>query len=292
MGKANRIKSDLEDMGSLIEIIQILKDVASNHFYNTAKRKEKLEEFAIAFTDFFRMVSLSDATSSLVSPDVDATAVLLLTSEGGFMAEMTAKVVKAGLNEQEKYDVSEYLVIGRKGYEKLQLAAPEKKITKIPPGETAVEEIGLYATALQAKDYIIQQAKDKKLGRLFAVYPRARSLNLIKPYTIKLLPSEELLTKQYEIKDTIEKVLVESEVDDVIDYLAEMWLTCRIFEMMEDCVIAGFAAQSQQLESSLERMKKDKKGLIMGFRKAKKGDIDKSLREVFTAKTMSRGGRR
>jgi len=289
VSKTARIKSDLDDVTELVQIIQILKDVASNHFYNCAKRKEKLEEFAICFTDFFRMVSLAEAKSPMVNPQVEKTAILPITSEGGFMAEMTAKICKAAIAEEEKYEVEEYIVIGHKGYEKLRTLT-DKKISVLPGAET-VDTLGLYRVTVKVKDYVIGLVKQGKIGRLYAVYPRARSLNLIKPYVVKLLPSEELLTRQMEIKDTIEKVIIESDLDGVINYLAELWLTCRLFEMLEDCVIAGFAAQSQQLEASLERLKKEKKGLAIGFQKAKKSDIDKSLREVFTSKIMT-GGKR
>jgi len=287
MGKATRVKSDLHDVTSLVEIIQILKDVASNHFYNTAKRKERFAEFAVAVTDFFRMVSLAEATSPLVHPHTEKVAIVPITSEGGFMAEMTAKIVRMTLQEGEKHNVDEYVIIGAKGEQKMR-PLTSAKITLF----TEIEEIGLFNTALNVKDYLIKQTMAGQFGRVLAVYPKARSISLIKPVVVKLLPSEELITRQREIKDTIEKVIIESDLNDVIHYLADVWLTCRIYEMLEDCVIAGFAAQSQQLEASLEKLKKDKKGLMMSFRKAKKGDIDKSLREVFTAKIMQGGGRR
>ena len=286
MGKAGKIKSDLDDVTELVEIIGILKDVASNHFFNTAKRKAKLAEFAVSFIDFFRMVSLTDTTSSLVVPCNEKVAMLPITSEGGFMAEMTSKIAKAAVIEAEKHDTVEFIIIGHKGEEKL------RSLTEIPLTLfTNVEEKGLFQTTLEVKDYVIEGIRKKKFSRVYAVYPRAKTINFIKPAVVKLLPSEELVTQQRGIKDTLEKVIVESDLDDVMDYLAELWLICRLFEMLEDCVIAGFAAQSQQLEASLERLKKDKKGLMMGFKKAKKADIDQSLREVFTSKMMT-GGKR
>jgi F0F1-type ATP synthase gamma subunit len=286
MAKTAKIKSDLDDVTSMVEVFQILKDVASNHFYNAAKRKEKFIEFAESFVDFFRMVNLTDARSPLVQPVSDNVGIVAITSEGGFMADMTAKVIKQCIREAQKHKSVTYYIIGQKGVEKIRAMG-----IKEFQGFTGVEDRGLYQITLEAKDAIIKNIEEKKIGRVFAVYPRAMSLSFIKPYTVKLLPSEELLSKQSEIKDTIEKVIVESDLNDIIHYLATIWLVCRLYEMLEDCVIAGFAAQSQQLEASLERLKKDKAGLFSAFRKAKKSDIDKSLREVFTAKTMS-GGKR
>lgn len=287
MSKTNKIKSDLEDVSALVEIIQILKDVASNHFYNTAKRKERFADFALAFTEFFKMVSLSEAVSPLVNPTVDTTGLLLITSEGGFMGEMTGKIVRAGVAEAKKFNVPEYIVIGQKGADKLKALGVKENQIKL---FTNVEVRGLYRTVLIVKDYIIDQVLASRIGRIFTIYPRAKTINLIKPRIVKLLPSEELLAKQRDIKDVIEKVIVESDLNYVIHYLADLWLTCRLYEMLEDCVISGYAAQSQQLEAALERLKKDKKGLVMGFRKAKRADIDKSLREVFTSSLIT--GRR
>ena len=287
MGKTASIKSDLEDVESLVEIFSILKDVASNHFYNTAKRKERFIQFAEAFTEFFRMVSLSDADSPMVTPASENVGIVAVTSEGGFMGEMTAKVLRAAVVESEKHDQFEMMVIGYKGVQKMQ-GMIEQEFEKF----TEIEEKGLYQVALEVKRYIIGQVEQKKIGRVFCVYPKAITANFIKPVVIKLLPSEELVSQQRGLKDVIEKVIVESDINEIIHYLAEVWLTCRLYEMLEDCVIAGFAAQALQLEASLEKLKGDQKGLAAGFKKAKKSDIDKSLREVFTAKTMTQGARR
>ena len=287
MSKTARIKSDLDDITSLVEIISILKDVSSNNFYSAATRKEKFAEFALAFTDFFRMISLSEAKSPLVHSQNETTAILPITWDGGFMADMTAKVIRTSFLESERCKAAEFIVIGRKGAEKIR-SMSDKKMTVF----TGIQERGMFAVTLEIKDYIIEQAKKGSFSKVVAVAPRAKSMNLIKPIVVKLLPSEELLTKQMEIKDAIEKVIVESDINDIIDYLADIWLTCRLYEMIQDCVIASFAAQTQQLEASLEQLKKERKGLAMGFQKAKKADIDKSLREVFTAKTMTSSARK
>jgi ATP synthase F1 gamma subunit len=286
MSRKQRLKVDLDYTSELLEIVSILRDVASNHFYNTAKRKQRFLEFSEAFIDFFRMVSLSEAKHLLVHSDVEKVGLVLITSERGFIGEMTSKVIKTGLTEAEKYDAKEFIVIGYRGEQKLKQSELKKNIEiKV---FRDIEDYGLYKMTLMVKEYIIQQVMEKKLGKIFAIYPFAFSFNLIKPKVVKLLPSEELITQQMEIKDVIEKVIVESDVSDIIGYLANLWLTCRIYEMLEDCVIAGFAAQAQQLEAAMERLKKEKKGLVMEFKKAKRADIDKSLKEVFTASLMTR----
>ena len=122
---------------------------------------------------------------------------------------------------------------------------------------------------------------EDRLGKILVVYPWSKTFNLQKPRKVKLLPCDELLTKQSEFVDAIESVIQESDPIDIIGYLADMWLVCRLYEILHDTSISEAAAQSQQLEASVQRMKKDKKGVAAAFGKAKKADIDKSMREVF-----------
>lgn len=282
MGKATKIKSDLEDITELVQIIQVLKDVADTRFHELATRKDRFARFGESFVEFFRMISLSTVRHPLVSNDHPNTVILGITSEAGFMGDLNAKTIRYIMAEKERIPNSSLVIVGRKGAEKL---------AKVQPGMKTfvnIEEIGLYEMSIQIKDYLIREVMEERVGKVVCVYPWSKTFNLQKPRTVKLLPCDELLVKQAEFVDAIEKVILESDAVEVIGYLAEMWLVCRLYEIMHDTSISEAAAQSQQMEASLQRMKKDKKGIAMAFSKAKKGDIDKSMREVFTSRLMTR----
>jgi ATP synthase F1 gamma subunit len=208
-----------------------------------------------------------------------------VTSEAGFMGDLNAKTIRHVMAEKEKYPNSVLIVVGKKGVERLRPMQPDMK-TFID-----LAEVGLYEVAVRIKDYVIQEVMEGRLGKIIVIYPWSKNFNLQKPRSIKLLPCDELLTKQTEFVDSIESVIEESDPVDVISYLADMWLVCRLYEILHDTSISEAAAQSQQLEASVQKMKKDKKGIATSFNKARKGDIDKSMREVFTSRMMS-GGRR
>jgi len=282
MGKANKIKSDLEDITELVEIIQVLKDVADTKFHELATRKDRFARFGESFVEFFRMISLSTVRHPLVSNDNPKTGILGVTSEAGFMGDLNAKTIRHILAEKERIPNSTLIIVGRKGAEKLASVEPGMKTF------VEVEEVGLYEMAIRIKDYLIEQIMEDHLGKVVVVYPWSKTFNLQKPRTVNLLPCEELLIKQAEFVDSIEKVISESDPVDVISYLADMWVVCRLYEIMHDTSISEAAAQSQQLEASVQRMKKDKKGIAAAFSKAKKGDIDKSMREVFTSRMMTK----
>ena len=282
MGKANKIKSDLDDITELVEIIQVLKDVADTKFHDLAGRKDRFGRFGESFVEYFRMISLSEIKHPLVQNENPKVAIVGITSEAGFMGDLNSKVVRAILAEKEKYPDSIVIPIGRKGAEKLSFLGKGMKVFE------NIEETGLYEMSIRIKDYLIEEVMADRLGKVIVVYPWSKTFNLQKPRAIKLLPCDELLTKQQEFVDSIEHVLLESDPIEIIKYLAEMWLVCRIYEMMHDTSISESAAQSQQLEASVQKMKKDKKGIAAAFGKARKGDIDKSMREVFTSRMMTK----
>jgi len=286
MGKAMRIKHDLDDITELVEIIQVLKDVADTKFHDLANRKDRFSRFGESFVEFFRMISLSTVRHPLVSNDNPKIGIVGVTSEGGFMGDLNAKTIRHIMAEKENNPNSSLIVVGRKGVERLRNVQPDMKTF------INLDEVGLYETAIQIKDYLIKEVMEGRLGKILVVYPWSKNFNLQKPRTIKILPCDELLTKQAEFIDSIESVIEESDPVEVIGYLADMWVVCRIYEVLHDTSISEAAAQSQQLEASVQKMKKDKKGVAAAFGKARKGDIDKSMREVFTSRMMSGGGRR
>ena len=282
MGKANKIKSDLEDITELVEIIQVLKDVADTKFHELATRKDRFARFGESFVEFFRMISLSTVRHPLVSNDNPNIGILGITSEAGFMGDLNAKTIRAIVAEKERYPQGVLIIVGRKGAEKLAKLQPNMKTF------INLEEVGLYEVAIRIKDYLIQEVMEDRLGKVVVVYPWSKTFNLQKPRTVKLLPCDELLIKQAEFVDAIESVILESDPGDVIGYLADMWLVCRIYEILHDTSISEAAAQSQQLEASVQKMKKDKKGIAAAFTKARKGDIDKGMREIFTSRMMTK----
>jgi len=282
MGKANKIKGDLDDIIELVQIIQILKDVADNKFHTLAGRKDRFARFGESFVEFFRMISLSRVRHPLVSNDNPKTGIVVITSEAGFMGDLNMKVIRTALNEQAKYPGCKIISVGRKGTQKMSAVAPDLKSFE------DIEETGLYQTSINVKDYLFTEMMEGHLGRVLVIYPWSKNFMVQKARIIKLLPCDELLSKQEEFVDNIESVIEESDPIDIIEQLSSMWMVCRFYEMLHDTTISEAAAQSQQLETSLQKMQKSKKGIQMSFQKAKKGDINKSMREVFTSRMMTR----
>ena len=159
MGKANKIKSDLDDITELVEIIQVLKDVADTKFHELATRKDRFARFGESFVEFFRMISLSEVRHPLVSNDCPQTGILGMTSEAGFMGDLNAKTIRAILAEYENTPNSTLIMVGRKGAERVGKIQPNMKTF------INLDEVGLYETAIRIKDYLIQEVMEEPVRK-------------------------------------------------------------------------------------------------------------------------------
>lgn len=286
MGKATKIRGIRDEIIELVQMIGVLKDIVDNKFYMLAGQKDRFAHFGESFVDFFRLISTSSVEHPLLTNHCPNVCILMVTSEGSFLGDINARVVRLTMEEKAKYPHSTLVAVGKKG--PLLLGSSMKM-------EKAFENIEghMYETALGIKDYLIGEVMAGRCGAVIAIYPWPKNFDILKPRVIKLLPCDELLTEEEEAPETFPKVIEESNPQDIIGYLADMWLSCRMYEMLYDMQIASSAAQAQQLDSGLEKMKKEKKIIQLKYRVAQKADIDNSVREVFSSRMMTkRGGKK
>jgi len=223
----------------------------------------------------------------LVRPETDTAAILIISSESAFMGDMNGRMIRHALGEMEKTNATEVICVGYKAAEKLKFSLPKSKHLEV---FGHVVEQGLYKISIQTKDYIIRRVMEGKIGKIIAVYPFAFNINLIKPKSAVLFPSSEIVTQHADqTEDKIETVIVDSDVNEIIGYLASVWLTCRIYELLMNCQLSGYAAQVQQLEAAEDRLKKEKMVLGIMLRKSRKADISKGISETFSAGMVRSG---
>lgn len=281
MGKANRVKKDLAESIEMVTLVQTLKDIADNKYFTLSNQKSRFRRFADTFVEFFRMISQTNVEHPLVSNKNPATVIIAMTMEGSFLGPFNGKIIRLAIDEKEKYPEMKFIAVGEKAIEPLSAFTPDLK------SYINFETQGLYETALSIKNYLIDEMMNDRLGRVIICHSWPISFEIQKTRAFKLLPCDELLTQQVELVDIVETVIQESDPVEVIGYLSNLWITTRIYEVLVDTIIAGAAAQSQFLEDSVDRMKKLKQKTLMAYRKARKSDIDKSLRETFSARMMS-----
>ncbi|MBI3306482.1 MAG: F0F1 ATP synthase subunit gamma [Candidatus Omnitrophica bacterium] len=293
MGRTARIKGDLDDVEAILEIISILKDVSTNRFFSFAQQKEDFAKFLELFLIFFNMLESVETDCPLVRNNYTGMDLVVITSESSFMAQLNSKVCSAAARELEKNPHAQVVCVGYRGADRMRSLGI--KLAKVYDN---IEKTGRYQVALAVRDYLIDRIMSGESGKAICVYVWAKSFNILKPRSVKLLPAEELLAAPEDEKESggailpafsrSQKFIAESSIDGLMKVLADIWVSCRLFEMISDSLLAEAAAQAQQLESAMEGLSKEKKGLVLSFKKAGRGDLNKAMREVFTSSRICR----
>ncbi len=281
MGKASKVKVEVMEVRELVDLVQVLKDVADMKYHALSTQRIRFNRFNESFTEFFSLVGFSQVRHPLVNNDNPKTAIVVISTERGFIGDLNSRVIARALEEKEKNPNAVFVTIGKKGVAKLDsMGHKSEKVYE------EIEERGFYEVSLEVKDYLVKEVMEGRLGKVVVVYPWPKDYTTTKPRAVKLLPCEDLLPKQTQTVEKFQQVLEESDPLDMTGYLADLWVSSKIFEIFFDTNLAAAAAQTQQLDNSLGKMRKERDLVKLKYRKAKRSDIDKSLREVFSARMM------
>lgn len=281
MGKANKVKREMLEVRDLVELVQVLKDIADMKFRDLFARRGGFQRFGESFGEFFRLLEYADINHPLVQNNNPNVCIVAITSEEGFIGDLNNKVISRALEEKDTIPNARFVTVGRKGVAKFKMLGIQNDMVF-----EEIAEKGMYETAVMLKDYLVEQVMSGKYGKVLVVYPWPKDLQTVKAKVVKLLPCNFIFQKQKQKSEQFKTVIEESDPLEIIGYLANLWTSSKIYEMMFDTSIAAVSAQSQQLDTSLTNVKKEGVQVKMKYRKARKGDIDKSLREVFSSKMM------
>ena len=301
MGKVTRIKGDMDDVDALLEILSVIKDVATNRFFSFAQRKANFRKFFETFLEFFQLVQNVETNCPLLKNDRPEVTILTIASDMAFMSQLNSRVASIAFQQYQKYPGATIVCMGRRCAERLKMLGV-KNIDRIFTGDEFPER---YILALALRDYLVDRVMTGKAGKVFIVHLWAKTFSIIKPRILTLLPASELVrTSGGEMTDEGDavneaegaedkiKLIMESDPDKMMKALADIWIHSRLFEIMADILIVESAVQAQQLESALESLGSEKKGLMTSFRKAGREELNKAMREVFTQSSVSKGPRR
>ncbi|PIQ86879.1 MAG: hypothetical protein COV74_03340 [Candidatus Omnitrophica bacterium CG11_big_fil_rev_8_21_14_0_20_45_26] len=298
MGKVARIQGDLDDVEALLEIINVLKDVSTNRFFVFAQQKNDFAKFLEVFLLFFNLLESAETDCPLVRNNNPGSDLVVITSEASFMSQLNSKVCSAAAKEFEKHQEAKIICVGWRGADRCkQLGLKIERIYR------DIEQQGRYEVSLKIRDYLIDRIMSGASGKAIVIYIWAKNFNILKPRVVALLPAVELLSSEDDEEGGGEKkggeshsvgqgFISESSIDGIMKVLADVWVSCRLFEIISDTRIAEAAAQAQQLEQSMEGLSKEKQGLALSLKKAVRGDMNKAMAEVFSSQKVIRQRRR
>lgn len=281
MGKAIKVRNELWDSIELVNLVQTLKDIADNKYFTLMAERNSFKRFGESFVEFFRLLSFAKVNHPLIHNDNPRTGIVVITIEGSFLAQFNNSIVRLAMKEKDKYSDVEFIGVGEKCADKFSRVAPNMKVF------TDMEKVGQYETAIKIKDYITDKVMKGELGKVVICHAWPKSFDVQKYRSKRILPCDEIVGQQSQFIDEFSNVIQESSPEAMIEFLAKLWITSRIYEILVDTTIASAAAQSSFLEDRVDDMQKEVKKVRLKYRKARKGDIDKSLRETFVARMIT-----
>lgn len=286
----NELRKELKFNKELLSLVETLKNVAGSQYHQMERDKKRFDRFMEAFAPFFRVVDLVDVKNPLVKIDSDVVGLVIVTSDSGFMGGLNQGVVRAGLRAVEDVPESRVaiVVVGEKG-----TALLGERPYKFFPG---IGQDSIYERALQVKDYVVGEVMHKRMGKVLVAHPMALSFSSQTIKVENLLPCGELFDKTVASEVTqlgagarflveARKVVVESSFSDISQYLASLWVTSQLYARFEDSKMAEFSARAMHLEGSHQKVEKDFKKVKQQCFKASHEQIDKGMRESFSAKS-------
>ena len=289
----NELRKDLRFNTELRNLVETLKNVAGSQYQLLEKKKQRFEQFMAAFAGFFRVVDLAHETNPLVGVQTDMLGVVIVTSDSGFMGGLNGGVISAALAAQggRPDEKTQLVVIGEKGAGRV---SDMGRRFKFFPG---IHQDTIYEQSIEIKDYIVDEVLAGRMGKVILAYPKSLSFTTQSIEVLSILPCGEFFDRDMESEVSrrnptkrliaeATRVIVESSFADMAKYLASVWVSSKLYEVFEDSKLAEFSARAMHLEDSLQKVEKEQKKLKHMFFKAAHEQIDKGMREGFTAKNL------
>jgi len=208
----------MDDVDALLEILSVIKDVATNRFFSFAQRKANFQKFFDMFLDFFQVMQSVETDCPLLKNDRQEVTILTIASDMAFMSQLNSRVASIAFQQYQKNPGATVVCMGRRCAERLKMLGV-KDIDRIFTGDEFPER---YALALALRDYLVDRVMTGKAGKVLIVHLWAKTFSIIKPRILTLLPASELVrTAGGEMTDEGDAVSEAQGAEDKIKLIME-----------------------------------------------------------------------
>ncbi len=279
MSQLPKIKEEMALMSDMRSIMEVMKSIALTGFIDSKKMRElRFDYFAKSFEGFFQVADLTHVDHPFIKALSSKVCIIAVTSNESFMAGLNSRVMKLAFTKTEGLE-RHFVITGPRMMGKL-------KNEGIPytmfPG---VKIQNMVDIATQIKDFVLQKVLDKEFGKVICVFAYPESISKQEVRALTLIPAENAYPEEMKagIEDPKEEVFIESELDDLMMHLNELWMISKLIQTFQDHKMSEGAAQAMQLDGNLENLMDYEKKLKMSFVKTRRELIDTSLRETVSA---------
>jgi len=283
MFKLTKLRKERDFNKEIGGIVNVLKGVASSEFYRLQKARKGLDEFGDHLRDFLQMANIAGVRHPFLETSPLPQAVLLITSDTGFLGKLNISVVNSALEQCSGQD--ELIVVGRQGARYIEEA-----------GRSFAAFAGIgdevdYKEAKDLADFIIKGFSGRKFGKVVVVYPHFLSFAVWDVRVYQLLPCRFLFREESKVSEAEEKVIVEPSVNKLIEYLVKIWITYMLYGIFWESKLSEWSTRVMHLEGSSFKIKQVDKKLHFQYFRLLHEISDKNIREIFASRLAVQRGR-
>lgn len=274
-----KLREDMRFTQELQEMIDVLKGATAGQFRSLQQRRRGFELFKTVLSEFVLDISSEGAGHPFLRelPDLPK-AILIVTSDEGFVGGLNASVIQAGLDQAGPSD--ELFVLGERGVRFLS-ESQRLSFTALP----GIGEDITYQRAVAIREMLIARFLARKVGKVLVSYPRFVSLTQQIVEVSCILPCVNIFGKGKDSKKKaqLREPLIEPSRFRVIDYMFKVWMMQKLYDIFWESKLSECAARIIHLEGSHEEIANASKKLIYEYFKQVHGKSDKNIREIFAS---------
>ncbi len=280
MQSVQKIKEEMHLNVYMAELMEILKGIAVSEYWALLKKQGRFKRFMDAFNGFFNILDFSSVDHPFAR-NAGKLAILMITSNEGFMGGLNARVLETALAHPEA-DGAALIMVGEQGAARLEaLKRPFKGFEGIVLDRS-------YDAARALRDYIVKEVQEGAFQRLVIYYPRSISFMVQRVEELRVLPCTELFKKKGKAAEEVDGLILESSLPQMIQYLVETWIVQKLYEIFEESKLAEFSARTVHLEESFQLLQERGKGIRFQYLRSWHESIDKGMRDIFSAQIIRR----
>jgi F-type H+-transporting ATPase subunit gamma len=281
MKTISELKKDIDFNKNLRFIVEVMKSIAVAH-YHMLERKIKVEErFYSILKDYFSFPHLQRAQHPFIAGGAGPAGIVAITSDMGLLGGLNMKVMAAAFDATQSGPFR-LIVVGEKGHS----VARDRGFSFV--GFPGVKDDERFAQAVALRDYLADELMTGKIGSLAVYYPEPVSflVQRIKKYSLVPfdIPEAGPGMAVHE-KETI----LESDVGGIIEYLVYLWMGQAFFEILGFSRLSELSARYIHLENSSQKIQEVEKKLKLQYFRVRHELIDKSMREIFSSRSIYAG---
>lgn len=272
------VKKDMEFNKGLSLLIETLKSIAIAQYYAMEKRLTIFEEFIPTIESFCKIINIDAINHPFMNPKGEAQAIVVITTDSGFLGGLNMKVVSAALEEARKMPTT-IIIVGERG--KMYISGTGHKMVGFP----GIQDEERRTQAYQLRDHIMQKVMAGEFDTVKVVYPRAITFGVQRIETVSFLPFRPDNVKAAAVESS-QDLILESDPGDVIEYLVHLYIGERLYNIFGMSRLAEFSARYVHLDESTEKLKEEDRKIKLEYFRVRHELADRALREIISGRSV------